>query len=369
MISWRTCWAILRKEALHIFRDGQTWILVVFTPALLLVTFAYLFSFDIDHFDVMALDQDQSPTSRALLRALTADGVLHLKESLSDRSEADRLLVRSEADAILVIPPGFERDLLAGQPAPIQIMLDGSDPNTAARALGEISARAAAHSQQVTLRPAGALFAIEDKVWYNPALKSLVSMAPGLLAVVLIMPAFSAAQALAKERELGTLESLLSTPLGRVELIIGKGLPYMLSGLLGVLFTAGVAVLWFRVPFRGNFGLFLLLGLDFLFASNFLALLIANFLDSQQAAMIAMFIVFFLPSFFLSGLIDPLSSAGLGARIEGTLLPASYFVTISRGIFLKGNTLADLWKPALSLCAIGAAALSLAVISFKDRLA
>jgi ABC-2 type transport system permease protein len=189
------------------------------------------------------------------------------------------------------------------------------------------------------------------------------------LAVVLIMPAFSAAQALAKEKELGTLETLLSTPVRRAELIIGKGLPYLFTGLIGVLLTAAVAVLWFRVPFRGNFVLFLLLGLDFLFASNFLGLMLANFTESQQAVMIAMFIIFFLPSFFLSGLINPVETAGLGARIESAVLPATYFVAISRGIFLKGVGMEHLWKYALGLLALGAGALALAILSFKNRLA
>jgi len=367
MISWRTCWAILRKEMLHIFRDGQTWVLVVFTPALLLVTFAYLFSFDVSHFSIMLLDQDQTPTSRSYVQALTADGVLRLQGVVWTRAEADSALVRSQGDTILIIPPGFERNLLADELATVQAAVDGSDPNTASRALGEISARSGHFTQHVTLRVASSdgLFQVEDKVWYNPALKSLVSMVPGLLAVVLVMPAFSAAQALAKEKELGTLESLLATPIGRIELVLGKGLPYLVTGMLGILLTAAVAVLWFRVPFRGSFGLFLLLGLDFLFASNFVALFLANFVESQQAAMIVMFIVFFLPSFFLSGLIDPIDSASLAARIEGALMPASYFVTITRGIFLKGVSLRHLWEPALSLLLTGAGGLILAVASFR----
>ena len=182
------------------------------------------------------------------------------------------------------------------------------------------------------------------------------------------MPAFSAAQSIAKEKELGTLESLLATPIGRLEMVVGKGLPYIATGLIGVALSAAVAVLWFRVPFRGHFLLFLVLGLDFLFASNFIALMVSNIVQSQQAAMIAMFIMFFLPSFFLTGLFDPLESAGLGAQIEGALLPATYFVTISRGIFLKGVDLSHLWTPAVSLLALGVGGLTLAVATFKSRL-
>jgi ABC-2 type transport system permease protein len=373
---WRTAAALLRKEVLHILRDGQTWVLVVFTPALLLITFAYLFAFDVDHFSLLLFDQDNSVASRDYVRALTTDGVVRVEGQIERRDAVDQAMIRSTADAALIIPPEFGRELLAGRQATVQVAVDGSAPNTASRALAEISARSAAYSQQIVLRAqparAGSLFEVQDKIWYNPALKSLVSMVPGLVAVVMAMPAFSAAQALAKEKELGTMESLLATPIGRGALIVGKGLPYMFSGVLGIMLTAAVAVLWFRVPFRGSFPLFLLLGLDFLFASNFMALLVANFVESQQAAMIIMFIMFilfFLPSFFLSGLLEPMRSAGLAARIEGALLPASYFVTISRGVFLKGIGLEYLWQPALGLFAIGLAAMWLAMLTVKTRLA
>ena len=374
-MSWRTTWAVLRKELLHIFRDGQTWILVIFTPAILLVMFAYLFSFDVDDFSLCLLDQDGTASSREYVRSLASDGVIHVDRVLSRWDEIERAMVRNEGDAALVIPPAFERDLLAGRSTTVQVVVDGSDPATAGQVMGEISARSVSYSQGILLRslPAGVdgagLFDVRESVWYNPAMKSLISMVPGLLAVVLVMPAFSAAQTIAREKELGTLESLLATPIGRFELVVGKGLPYVVTGLIGVVLTAAVAVLWFRVPFRGHFGLFIVLGLDFMLASNFIALMVSNVVESQQAAMIAMFILFFLPSFFLTGLFDPLESAGLGARIEGALMPATYFVAISRGIFLKGVDLTHLWRPALSLLGLGLGGLVLAVVTFKNRLA
>ena len=373
-MSWRITWAVIRKELLHIFRDGQTWLLVIFAPAVLLIMFAYLFSLDVDHFTVVLLDEDNTRTSRAYWRALTVDGVVEIDRALTLRAEVEDVMVRSAADAAIILAPGFERDLLAGSRTEVQVVVDGADPNTAGRALGEISSRSAAFSRILQLRAmpigrASSSLGVRDNVWYNPTVKSLISMVPGLLAVVLIMPAFSAAQALAKEKEMGTAESLLATPIRRAEVVLGKGLPYLVTGMLGILLTAAVAVLWFRVPFRGSFWLLMLLGMDFLFASNFMALMIANFVDSQQAAMIIMFILFFLPSFFLSGLIHPPESAALGAQIESALLPASYFVTITRGLFLKGVGMTYLWRPALSLFGIGAGALILAVLTFRNRLA
>lgn len=370
-VSPRTIRAILFKELLHIFRDGNTWWMVMCTPAILLVMFAYLFSLDVEQFSFGLFDQDNTSSSRQYLRLATSDDVVRIEHTLLGWAEVEELLRRDLVDGVLVIPPAFEADLIAGRQARVQVILDGTKPGTAGMALGEISARSAqfASGLRLHVEPAVTSLEIRERVWYNPSLKSLHSMVPGLIAVVLIMPAFSAAQALAREKELGTLEALLATPVRRLELVIGKGLPYIFTGLMGVFLTAGVAVVWFEVPFRGSFPLFLILGLDFLFAFTFLALLTANFVDSQQSAMLVMFILFFLPSFFMSGLIDPLESAGLAARIEGTLLPTSYFVTISRGIMLKGVGLEHLWGPALALAGLGLAGVTLATLTFRSKLA
>jgi ABC-2 type transport system permease protein len=371
-LTWRITWAIARKEILHIFRDNQTWLLVVLSPAVLLIMFAYLFAFDVSHFTGALIDQDHSASSRQYIRALTSDKVVELSYAPQNVAALGDLMLRGAVDVGLVIPPGFERELLAQHDVRVQLILDGSDPNTATRALAEVSSRTSSYSAAVVLAArdsAGGLLDVRSRIWYNPALKSLISMIPGLIAVVMIMPAFNAAQALAREKELGTLESLLSTPVRRLEIIVGKGIPYLLSGMGGVIMSAGVAVLWFRVPFRGSFALFLLLGLDFLFASCFMALALANFVESQQAAMIGMFILFFLPGFFLSGLIHPLASGGLAARIEGALLPGTYLVTISRSLFLKGVGLRYIWEPALGLAVLGLCALTLAVLTFRNRLA
>jgi ABC-2 type transport system permease protein len=193
-------------------------------------------------------------------------------------------------------------------------------------------------------------------------------MVPGLIAVVMSAPGFAIAASLTRERELGTLEGLIVTPLRNSELLVGKFLPYATSGLLGAVLTVAIAVFWFRVPFRGNFPLFLLLSADFLLASLWLSLLIANFLRSQQAATVAMFLVFFMPSFFLAGLLRPVDRTSLTAQVEAFVLPATHYITISRGVFLKGVGLADMWKPALALSGIGVVAFTLSIALFKRKL-
>ncbi|NLE77307.1 MAG: ABC transporter permease, partial [Chloroflexi bacterium] len=174
--------------------------------------------------------------------------------------------------------------------------------------------------------------------------------------------------AVTREKERGTLEALLSTPLRRTELLVGKLLPHLLVGLVSLVLAAMVAVFWFRVPFRGSFGLFLLLGADLLLASLALSLFISNFIGSQGAAIIANFLLFFIPSFFLTGLLDRINTHDLGALLRSVWLPGTHFVTISRGLFLKGVGLAALAQPALILLGMGLTALVLGMLSFRGRL-
>jgi len=375
-MSLSKTWSITRKETLHIVRDRRTLFLVIFMPAFLLLLLAYVFSFDVENFRIALLDQDQSPLSRKYVSYLTSDGMLNLIESVRSYDEADQSLLASRVYAVLVIPPGFHRDLMRGEDVQVEVLLDGADPNSSLQTLGQLDARTWAFAQELA---AGAsrgqvgtlsLGHIEERtlIWYNPALKSLYSMVPGLLAVVMAMPSLSISLAIAREKEHGTLEALLSTPLRKSELLVGKLLPYLASGLISLILAALVAILWFRVPFRGDFGLFLLLGLLFLFGSLALSLLISNFIGSQGGAMIANFLIFFIPGFFLTGLFDPIDTQNWGAMLRSYALPATHFVTISRTIFLKGAGLEALTQPVLILLSMGVGCLALSIASFRKRI-
>jgi ABC-type multidrug transport system permease subunit len=193
-------------------------------------------------------------------------------------------------------------------------------------------------------------------------------MVPGLIAVVMCMPAFSIATALTREKELGTLEGLYATPVGATELLVGKLVAYLSCGLVSVLPVVAVATLWFGVPFEGNLVLFALLTADFLLGVLGLSLLLASLVSSQQAATVVLFLVLFVPSMFLSGLIDPVDRTSLIAQIQANFLPTTHFVTISRGIFLKGVGLLSVWPSALILAVMGTVYLALTIKLFKKRL-
>jgi len=375
-MSLSKTWSITRKETLHIVRDRRTLFLVIFMPAFLLLLLAYVFSFDVENFRITLLDQDQSPLSRKYVSYLTSDGMLNLIESVRSYDEADQSLLASRVYAVLVIPPGFHRDLMRGEGIQVEVLLDGTDPNSSLQTLGQLDARTWAFVQELAADAAGgqvgtlSLGRIEERtrIWYNPSLKSFYSMVPGLLAVVMTMPSLSIALAIAREKEHGTLEALLSTPLRKSELLVGKLLPYLASGLISLILAALVAILWFRVPFRGDFGLFLLLGLVFLFGSLALSLLISNFIGSQGGAMIANFLIFFIPGFFLTGLFDPIDTQNWGSMLRSYALPVTHFVTISRTIFLKGAGLEALAQPVLILLSMGVGCLALSIASFRKRI-
>lgn len=360
------------KEIAHIARDPQTLFQVTLQPAVMLVTLAYMFTLDVERFPLAVLDQDRTALSREYVAVLTSDGTFQLLQRPDNRREADALLVRGQVRAVVIIPTGFMDDLQARRPVELQALIDGTDPNAGGQALAQLNARTQAFGARYLssgLAVPAQTVDVRTQVWYNPTLKVLYSMVPGLIAVVMNTPSFAIAASLTREREMGTLEGLIVTPLRNSEFLVGKFLPYATSGLLGAVLTSAVAVFWFRVPFRGDFLLFLLLSATFLLGSLWLSLIVANFLSSQQAASVAMFLVFFLPSFFLAGLLRPVDRTSLAARIEALVLPTTHYITISRGVFLKGVGLADLWQPVLTLCGIGVVASTLSIALFRRKLA
>jgi len=365
-MSIRRFWAITRKEFRHVARDWRTFFLVTVSPALLLFTLSYIFSFDVEHAQVAVMDLDRSPTSRGYLQHLSADGDLVIAARPASYDEIDELILTGRVALALVIPPGFGAALQGGRPAPVQAIFDGVDPITASQTLGQLNARSIAFVRS----NAAQTLALETRTrhWYNPAVKSLHSMVPGLLAVVLSLPALALTLAVAREKEVGTLEGLIATPARASEFLIGKLAAFVLYGTLSGTLAWAVAVFWFRVPFRGELWVYFLLVADYYFASMGLGLIVANFVRSQQAAMIVMLLVFFVPSFFLSGLVLPVDPTSLRARLTSVSLPATHFVTIGRSLFLKGLDLSALQDSALALATMGIVALVFSLRMFKKRL-
>jgi ABC-type multidrug transport system permease subunit len=365
--------SICAKEFIHIVRDSRNLFLVFISPAFTLVMLSYLFAWDVDRFALGVFDQDKSSLSRQYIAALTQDESIEVRHDLSDNEELDDLLLTDRVHGVLVIPPGLMDQVNKGQTGDLQVILDGSNLPLATQMLGQLAGRTQAFMATLSalsekVENALAPIDIRTRVWYNPNLKVLHSMVPGLVAVVMCMPAFSIATSLTREKEMGILEGLFATPVRGTELLVGKLLAYIATGLVSSVLVATVAIFWFRVPFQGNFLLFLLLTADFLLSILGLSLLLANFLPSQQAATVVLFLLLWVPSMFISGLIDPVDRTSLAAQLQANFLPTTHYITISRGIFLKGVGWEALWPSALTLAVMGLAYLLLAIKLFKKKL-
>lgn len=369
-MSIRRLLAVARKEFRHITRDVRTFFLVTLAPAFLLATLSYVFALDVDRVDLAVRDLDRTPLSRAFLDSLAADGDLTIVAYVQREEEIDSLFARGVADLALVIPHGFADAALGGGPAEVQCVVDGADAIAASQTVGLVESRVQAFAASLhggRLGSTGGGFDLSSHAWYNETLKALVSVVPGLLAVILCMPALALALALTREKETGSFENLIATPVRGVEYLVGKLLAYGISGLVSVVLAWLVATLWFRVPFRGSFPAFLLLAADYMAASMGISLVVASFVRNQQTAMFLILMMFFVPSFFIAGLTLPVADEPL-ARAAAYGLPTTHFITICRGVFLKGLGPAALWKPASTLLVMGIAGQAVSLMLFEKKL-
>lgn len=377
-MSLRHIWAVTLKEIRHIQRDAMTLILVALSPTILLIIMAYALTVDIKHIPLAVWDQDRSQTSESLVRKITTGDDLDLYAQVEDMESIQRMLMREQIDVAVVIPPDFEYNLNTMRGMPLQILIDGTEPETGGLAVDHITQRAGAFAEErLALQMASLSSSAESlaplslavRAWYNPNLKARVDLIPGLLSMVLGLPGMAVALTLSREREHGTLEQLLATPVGRGELMVGKMGPYVIGGLFNVLITTTVAILWFRVPLHGNFIEFLGLSAIFFFALLSMGMLIGVFVPSQAGAMAVSFLLIFFPGFFLTGIFFPLVSMPDIVRMEAMILPGSHYALITRGIFTVGIGLEVLWPYAFALLVIGIAFTAVAAIFFRKKLA
>ncbi|MBN1978612.1 MAG: ABC transporter permease [Anaerolineae bacterium] len=363
--------AVIRKELRHITRDARILFLVTVAPAFLLVTLSYVFALDVGRINVAVQDMDRTSLSRDFIASLSADEDFVIVAYLQRSEEVEPLLVRGAADLVLVIPHGFTDAALAGGPAEMQCIVDGSDSITAGQTLGLLQQRVTDFVADLLGQRSvdvGIGLRVDDRAWYNETLKSLVSMVPGMLAVIMCMPALALTLALAREKETGSFEGLIATPVRRTEYLVGKLAAYVIGGMASLVVAWFIAMQWFRVPFRGGYLDFLLLAAVYLFASMGVSLLVANFVRNQQTAMFLVLMIFFIPSFFLAGLITPVSDEPI-AQAVAYALPTTHFIAICRGVFLKGLGVGSLWRQASILLGTGVVSLagSLALLRKKIR--
>jgi ABC-2 type transport system permease protein len=376
-MSFRHLRAIVRKEINHIIRDRSTLILVLVTPTALLFLMAYALTVDIKHVPIAVLDYDQTPTSRAFVEQVTQGNDLDLYAQVNSLDEVNRLLVRGEVKAALVIGAAFERDLLTLRGMNLQVVIDGTEPKTGGFAVERIGGQAEAFAGELLAGQLQSLgitlsslqpITLSVRAMYNPGLKSRVDMVPGLISMVLGFPALSVALTLAHEREHGTLEQVLVTPVGRIEFLLGKMIPYVVVGLINVIVIPAIAQATFDIPFNGSFPLFFLLSTIFLLAILGMGMVVGVFMRTQPAALALSFLVIFFPGFFLTGIFFPIVAMPEEMRLEALALPGTHYAVITRGIFLPGVGLEVLWPYTVMLVGLGVAFTAVAVFFFRKKL-
>ncbi len=363
---------LLRKELLQLLRDPRSRRMLFGAPIIQLLVFGYAVNTDVRHARTFLLDADGSAESRALTTALTSSGYF----DVAMRGDRPSALMRAlDAGNVLIgvhIPRGFAADVARGRATSVQLLVDGSSANTANVALGyatqiiaryglkrgaEIAARAG-----VPTRAGGVNFAV--RIWYNPNLESRAYNVPAVMGnIVMLMSLLLTCLAVVRERELGTLEQLMVSPLRPVELMLGKTLPSALVAMLDVVLVTAVSLLWFRIPFEGSYLVLAATSLLFVLTGLGVGLLISTISNTQQEAFMSMF-MFFMPAIMLGGLLFPVDNMPHWVQVLSYLDPIRHYLIVVRGIFLRGAGWSIVWPQLLWLAAIGFSVLGFATKQF-----
>jgi ABC-2 type transport system permease protein len=372
--------ALVWKEFLELRMEPRLFGIVIVAPILQLTMLGYAATTDVKNVPIVIADGDRSVRSRELAARFDASPNFDIVGLVTTVNEAEPYIERGRAWMVVAIPTGYGEDIERGQPVSVQVIADGTDSNSTTVALGYTTSLIGGYAQDLvaegsgrvapSIRPANAVGAIDPRirVWFNPQLESRYFMIPGVLALILlVVTANLASMAIVREKELGTLEQLNVTPLGRWELIVGKLLPYGLIAMVDVFLVVAVAVFWFEVPLRGSLVLLLAMSLVYVLCTLALGLFISTISNTQQQAMMTATFFFLVPMIYLSGFIFPIENMPAIMQPVTYLIPLRYFLVIVRGIFLKGIGLELLWPQAAALTAWGLVMLTLAVVRSQKR--
>lgn len=364
--------AVMGKEAREIVRDPITVWVSLLLPLVMLFLFGYAVNLDVDDVALGVLDQDRTPASRALTDRFVQHGYFRLAETLGSVDEVEAALQNGDIKLALVIPPRFHADLVRDETPEVQLLADGTFSATALVAVGYAQTIVSVfrHASAPLSEPVAPAVRIETRVWYNPALRSINYVVPGLFGVILMaFPPLLTALAIVREKETGSIQQIFASPLTRAEFIFGKLMPYGLIAFVQMLMVIAVGFVWFAVPFRGNIGFLLATALIYVFCTVGIGLLVSTITRSQLAAMLLTLIVTLMPSFLFSGFLFPIFTMPYVLQLYTYVFPSRYFVELSRGIVLKGAGLETLWFNVALLLLYTLVVFWLAAWRFRKKMA
>jgi ABC-2 type transport system permease protein len=373
----RTIFHIIKKEFIQFKQDRKMFGLSFIAPVFQLLVLGYAATFDVSKIPMVICDFDNSVSSRALIQNFTSTEYFRVVGYYDKTSEIDNQLDDGHASIAVVIPKGFEKKIGSGQSAPLQVIADGTETSSAGIGLNYAYIIVTSYAQNIVLESLvkrgsvtmPARIYTEFRVWYNPELKSRNFMVPGVLGLLLmVMTMLLTSLAIVKEKELGTLEQLIVTPIKPYQLIIGKLTPFFVIGVIDVILVIFFASFVFDLPVKGGSLLLVLLSLVFLMTTLGLGLFISTISRTQQQAMMTSIFFFIMPMIFFSGFVFPIENMPTIIQYLSYLIPLRYYFVIVRGLFLKGVGMDILWTQALALLIFGGAILGMSVIRFQKRL-
>ncbi|MGA9062386.1 MAG: ABC transporter permease [Terracidiphilus sp.] len=377
-MSWRRLWVMARKEVVQILRDPRSLMIIIVMPAILVVLFGYGVSLDLKGLPVTVYDQDGTQQSQDLLKRFQASAYFHVTREVNSYPELTRALDDGSAKMGIVIPWDFSEKLGEGGPIQIQALVDATDDNTANVLIGYTQGVVQEYASEVQsdfLRQRGmdvqpAPISVETRTWYNEDLESSAFIIPGVLALVMsVIGAFLTSLTIAREWERGTMEQLISTPVSAAEIMLGKLAPYFVLGMADTVMCALIAIYWFRVPFRGSFLTLLASSALFMVVVLSLGFFISVLAKGQFAASQIALLTTFLPAFLLSGFLFSIDQMPTVLQWITTIIPARYYVSVLKRIFLKGTPTALLYADLVPLALFATVLGVLATRSFHKRLA
>lgn len=383
---WERIKELVRKEFLQTFRDPRTRALLIGPPLIQLIIFGYAVNMDVELSKIGWMDMDRTVESRQLLSAFQGSRYFEVQQVLDNEDQISEALDRGKIQAVVRVLPGFARNIFRGNAGEIQILVDGTNSNTAGimsnylvqtvtAFAGEVArerwnSRVMARVEGLNVpvaAPASGL-AVKSRVWFNPNLKSRNYFVPGVVVnIIALVTIMLTAMSIVREKEIGTMEQLMVTPLRPIELMIGKLLPFAMIGMLQVVVVVAAALLIFGIPFRGNVILLFVSAAFFLLTTLGIGLFISTISQTQQQAMMSSFF-FFMPAMLLSGFSFPIRNMPVAIQYLTYLNPLRYFMEIARSLFLKGIGVEYLWPQIAALFVFGSAILGLSALRFHKRL-
>ena len=367
--SLRTIRAIMRREFIDVLRDRRSLFLTFLYPISMLIMYGYGIRYDVDNVPLTVLDYSETPESRDLIQQMTRSGYFRVTRFARTERDVEYDLTNDVAGAAAVIPRDFADQLRSRQPTNVQILIDGSDSNTATIAQGYALAIVGRFAADWNRAPGSVPIEAVSRVWYNSELKSVNFIVPGVIAVIMmIVGAILTALSIVKEKERGSIEQILVSPIRPVEMMIGKIVPYVVIALIDLAIIVAAGYVVFEVPIKGSLFQLAIFALLYLVCSLGVGVFVSTIAESMQTAMIAAVFMSLMPSVLLSGFVFPLEHMPIPIQILSYFFPGRYFVNAIRGIYLKGVGVEVLWPEAVYLCLFAVAIIGLSAARFRDKL-